>query len=139
MVPTRAFYTAHFFEQVEHAWLDLGELDKIKLSKLNKGLNSAETRVCRATHVQHVEGYTCGGLYKTGVLIHIRARSPWFMLYFMYTSACHAQENALESLATIIKRLGEDQGRLKGVGVQKGHASLTCVCGVLQGSCLSME
>ncbi|MNL88112.1 hypothetical protein D3C87_2176390 [compost metagenome] len=37
-----------------------------------------------------------------------------------YTPTCHTQVNAQERLAKFIETLGEDQGRLKGVGVQKG-------------------
>ena len=86
-----------YFDQVEHAWLDLGELDHTKLLKLSNDLDGAETRVRRIN-----------------TLI--------FPSTVFYTTTCHTQVNAQERLAKFIETLGEDQGRLKGVGVHKGHA-----------------
>ena len=83
---------------MEHAWLDLGELDQTKLLKLSNDLNGAETRVRRINALV-------------------------FPSTVFYTPKCHTQENAQEDLAKFIETLGEDQGRLKGVGAfAKGHA-----------------
>ena len=101
------------FDQVEHAWLDLGERDHTKLLKLSNDLNGAEPRV-----------------RQTNALV--------FPSTVVYTPTCHTQENAPERLAKFIETLGEDQGRLKGVGVQKGTRIKTAR-GVSQGSCVSME
>ena len=75
--------------------MDLGELDQTKLLKLSNSLNVAETRVRRVIALV-------------------------FPSTVFYTPTCHMQENAQERLAKFIETLGEDQGRLKGVGVQKG-------------------
>ena len=98
---------------MEHAWLDLGELDQTQLLKLSNDLNGAETRVRRINDLV----------------------SPSTVFY---TPTCHTQENAQERLATFIETLGEDQGRLKGVGVPKG-TRVNTARGVSQGSCVSME
>ena len=98
---------------MEHAWLDLGELDQTKLLTLSNNLNGAETRVRRINALV-------------------------FPSTVFYTPKCHTQENAQEDLAKFIETLGEDQGRLKGVGVEKG-TRVNTARGVSQGSCVSME